>query len=251
MKKAIRYIVIKFDIFIATLCGFFVIVFKKSSVNNITLCFHCVSHTNSGYESISDIFIESLRCRFSDLNYKLISLSQSASQVKPIQSCKTVCFSFDDGCGNWDSLRNDKFSFCISLDQATWCCNFDPKSISDVQVYDHLCSHSPDIYKSTFPITEFCTDLSYFKEILILPFGGANYFMSFSFLSKIRDVILVTTMNESLLDEFISKKGVSKILFENNLRLVPRTSYYKGDNFYSLIGRANGYTNFLQRHMQG
>ena len=178
-------------------------------------------------------------------------MNESVCRHNLAQRNISFCFSFDDGCGNWKNLTSEKYSYCISLDRHTWCCDFEQKKIKKNQIYDHLNTHDRLIYNSLSPVTELTNDLSPFENIIVLPFGGANYFMNVSFLSKIKDMVLVTTMNKSLLDEFIVKKGISDILMKNNLVLIPRTSYYNGDNVFSLIGRANGYSNFLQRHMQG
>jgi hypothetical protein len=161
------------------------------------------------------------------------------------------CFTFDDGCGAWDKFSQDKFSFCISTDSNTWCCDFDSSGIAQHKIYDHLNCHDSLIYKAKPPIAFYSSGLSKFDNIIVLPFGGANYFLNFPFLTKIKDVTLVTTMNESLLRSFVISRDMQGVLMENNIKLVARTSYYKGDNFFSLIGRSSGGSNFLQKYMQG
>ena len=61
MKKIIRYLVIKLDIFVATICGFYVVCFNRVKVQNYIFCFHCVSSKRGGYESVTEDNLEKIR----------------------------------------------------------------------------------------------------------------------------------------------------------------------------------------------
>jgi len=248
MRNVFRRLVLGFDIFVNTIFGFLAFFGSKLNLDRFIICFHCTSSSVDGYESVSSVKLLKLYQKFREAGFVDSTLGEACQDRSRSPS---FCFTFDDGCGGWEKFSQGKFSFCISTDSSTWCCDFDPNKIVHTQIYDHLNRHDSVIYKAKLPITSYSTGLSKHESIIVLPFGGGNYFLNFGFLSRIKDVTLVTTMNESLLRGFVTSKNMQGVLMENNIKLVARTSYYKGDNFFSLIGRSSGGSDFLQKYMQG